>query len=84
MDRIPAKLPNTASRLIAMAASMAGSLDQVIAVMHCTEADVLKYLDGRIEPPWDQFDRLIFFIVTEQGKLMDKNRELLDAIRAKK
>jgi hypothetical protein len=31
-----------------------------------------------------ELDRLVFLIITEQRKLMDKNRELLAAYRAKK
>jgi hypothetical protein len=84
MDRIAGKLPNTTSRLIAMAASMVGSVDGVMAVMKCTEAEFLEYLDGQKEPSWMELDRLVFLIITEQRKLMDKNRELLAAYRAKK
>jgi hypothetical protein len=84
MDRVAGKLPNTTSRLIAMAASMVGSVDEVMATMKCSEADFLEYLDGQKEPPWVELDRLVFLIVTEQRKLMDKNRALLDAHRAKK
>jgi hypothetical protein len=84
MDRIPGKLPNTASRLIAMAASMLGSVEEVMAVMKSTEADFIEYCAGRKEPRWDELDRLIFLIVAEQQKLMVKNRQLLDAHREKK
>jgi hypothetical protein len=84
MDRVPGRLPNTTSRLIALAASMVGSVQDVMAVMKCSEADFLAYSEGRKEPPWAEFDRLILLIITEQRKLMDTNRSLLDAHRAKK
>jgi hypothetical protein len=84
MDRVPENLPNTTSRLIAMAASLVGSVNEVMVVMKSTEADFIEYCAGRKEPPWPELDRLIFLIITEQKKLMETNRALLDALHARK
>jgi hypothetical protein len=84
MDRVPEKLPNTTSRLIAMAASMLGCVNEVMVVMKSAEADFIEYCAGRKEPSWPEFDRLILLIITEQRNLMAKNRQLLDVHRARK
>jgi hypothetical protein len=83
MDRAPPKLPNTTSRLIAMAASLVGEAEQVRAHMACSAADFLEYCAGRKEPPMPEFDRLISLIVREQGKIIAANRELIARIRAR-
>ena len=83
MDRLPPKLPNTSSRLIAMAVSLVGSADHVRAEMGCSEADFLQYCDGRKEPVSPEFDKLVQLVVREQGKLIAANRELLAKIREK-
>ena len=69
MDRAPPKLPNTASRLIAM---------------QCSQADFHEYSDGRKEPSWPELDKLISLIVREQGIIIARNRDVLDALRSKK
>jgi hypothetical protein len=55
-----------------------------MVVMKSTEADFIEYCAGRKEPPWPELDRLIFLIITEQKKLMETNRALLDALHARK
>jgi hypothetical protein len=67
MDWVTEKLPNTSSRLIAMAVSLVGDPD-------CS---------GGKEPTWPELDRLVTRIIREQGKMMTKNRELFAQIRAK-
>lgn len=82
MDRAPAKLPNTSSRLIAMAVSLVGEVQTVALEMKCSNPDFLEYCAGRKEPPPEELDRLITLIVREQGRLISKNRQLLADIRA--
>jgi hypothetical protein len=82
MDRVPPKLPNTASRLIAMAVSLVGDAQAVALEMHSSGADFSDYAAGKKEPPREEFDRLVFLIVREQGKLIAKNRRLIAQIRA--
>lgn len=77
MDRAQSKLPNTASRLIAMAASLTGDPQSVKKAMLCSDADFLDYCAGAKEPPWHEMDRLITLMVREQGRLIAKNREFL-------
>jgi hypothetical protein len=77
MDRVPCKLPNTASRLIAMAASLVGSAHEVMVIMQCSEADFREYCDGRKDLLWPELDRLITLILREQGKIVAKNRVFL-------
>jgi hypothetical protein len=82
VDRTPGKLPNTTSRLIAMAASMLGSNDAVLKAMKCSAADFLCYCDGSKEPAWQELERLVTLIVTQQQKLIEENRQLLARHRA--
>jgi hypothetical protein len=82
MDRVPPKLPNTSSRLIAMAVSLLGAADQVVAEMRCSEEDFVLYCAGSKEPSWPELDRLITLIVREQGRMIAKNRELIASVRA--
>ena len=84
MDRIPPKLPNTSSRLIALAVSLVGSGQAVSAKMRCTEDDFRDYCAGTKEPSWPELDRLVSMIVREQGKMIAKNRELLNQMRTRK
>ena len=79
---MPPNLPNTSSRLIAMAVSLVGEVQSVALEMKCSNADFLEYCAGRKEPPLDELDRLISLIVREQGRLISKNRQLLADIRA--
>jgi hypothetical protein len=84
MDRVPGELPNTASRLIAMAVSLVGEAPQVRACMKCSDADFREYCEGRREPSFPELDRLIQLIVREQGKLIAQNREFLRRIRERR
>ena len=81
MERVPPKLPNTSSRLIAMAVSFVGEAQSVALEMKCSNVDFLEYCAGQKEPPLDELDRLIGLIVREQAKLIAQNRELLANIR---
>ena len=83
MDRVPRKLPNNSSRLIAMAASLVGEAELVRQEMECSQADFRAYCTGRREPPIAELDRLIQLIVREQGKEVARNRELLSQARAR-
>jgi hypothetical protein len=84
MDRAPSKLPNSASRLIAMAVSLVGSGDAVREHMRASQTDFTDYCAGQKEPGWSEFDRLIALIVREQGRMIAQNRELLSRIRQRK
>jgi hypothetical protein len=84
VDRAPPKLPNTTSRLIAMAASLGVGVEAIRQEMGCSASAFLEYVQGKKEPPWPEFDRLIQFIVREQGKMIVKNRELLSEIRVRR
>jgi hypothetical protein len=84
LDRVPPKLPNTSSRLIAMAVSLVGNVEAVRKEMGCSHEDFREYAASQKEPPWEQFDRLIQLIIREQGLLIAKTRELLTKIRDKK
>jgi hypothetical protein len=84
MDRAPDKLPNTSSRLIAMAVSLVGSALEVMAQMKSSEADFRAYCGGEKEPDGAEFSRLVSLIIREQGKLIAQNRELMAQIRARK
>ena len=75
---------NTASRLIAMAASLLGSTDEVQVVLRCSQSDFQMYRDGVKEPSWPELDRLVAVIVREQGTMIARNRELRAAIRRKR
>jgi hypothetical protein len=81
MERAPDKLPNTSSRLIAMAVSLVGEADQVRQAMQCSNEDFREYCAASKEPPGPEFDRLIQLIIREQGKMLAKNRELIGRIR---
>jgi hypothetical protein len=61
---------------------MLGSNDAVLKVMKCSAADFLCYCDGSKEPAWPELDRLVTLIVTEQRKLIERNREVLARHRA--
>ena len=67
-----------------MATSLGVSVEDVRQAMGCSNADFLEYIEGRKNPPWPEFDRLIQFIVHEQGKMIVRNRELMAEIRAKR
>jgi hypothetical protein len=77
MDRAPGKLPNTDSRLIAIAVSLVGDSKKVMDQMRCSEADFREYCENRKELPWPELDRLISLIIDEQGKAIATHRALL-------
>jgi hypothetical protein len=81
LERAPPKLPNTSSRLIAMAVSFVGEAQSVALEMKCSTVDFLEYCAGQKEPPLDELDRLIGLISREQAKLIAQNRELLAKMR---
>ena len=74
-------MPQTASRLIAMAVSLVGEAQSVMLEMRCSHAEFREYCLGLREPSSEEFERLVDLIVTEQRKLIDKNRELLAQLR---
>lgn len=84
MDRPPKKLPNSSSRLIAMAVNLSGDARHVQNIMKCTDEDFLQYRESRKNPTWPELDRLIALIVREQSQVIERNRELLARIRARK
>src|SRR5688572_2609845 len=84
LERVPPNLPNTCSRLIAMAVSFVGEAQSVALEMKCSNADFLEYCAGQKEPTMAEFDRLIGLIIREQTKLIATNRELLAKMRAAK
>ena len=84
MDRAPPTLPNTSSRLIAMAVSLVGEVEEVRKVMRCTQDDFRDYCASEKEPPWPELDRLIGLIISEQARMIAKNREFLAATRNKR
>jgi hypothetical protein len=84
LDRAPDKLPNTASRLIAMAASLVGDAQSVMMEMKCSIYDFHAYCAAQKEPPVEELDRLLKLIIREQGNLIAKNRELIATMRAKR
>ena len=84
MDRLAGKLPNTSSRLIAMAVSLVGSGQAVREHMRAAEADFSEYCTGQKEPSWPELDRLVTLIVREQGRMIAQNRALIARIRDRK
>lgn len=84
MEHVPPKLPNTCSRLIAMAVSFVGEAQSVALEMKCSNVDFLEYCAGQKEPPLAEFDRLIGLIIREQTRVIAENRELLARMQAPK
>ena len=82
MERAPEKLPNTASRLIAMAGSLVGGAEEVMQAMGCSSENFQAYRSGQKEPTWPELDRLVTLIVREQGKIIAQNRKVLAKTRA--
>jgi hypothetical protein len=66
-EQAPSKLPNTTSRLIAIAVSLVGDPGKVMEQMHCSEADFESYCAGLKEPEWPELDRLIALVVREHN-----------------
>jgi len=84
LESVAYERPNTGARLIAMAVSLAGSVEEVKACMRSTEADFLDYCAGVKELALDELDRLITLIIREQGKIIAQNRDLLLRAREKR
>jgi len=80
-DRAQPKLPNTTSRLIAVAVSFVGEAQSVMLEMKCSHADFREYCFGLKEPSAEELDRLVELIVVEQRKMIDQHRELLWQVR---
>ena len=68
MERVAQNLPNTCSRLLAMAVSFVGEAQSVALEMKCSNADFLEYCAGQKEPTMAELDRLIGLIIREQTK----------------
>lgn len=83
MERVPPKLPNTSSRLIAMAASLIGDLEAVCKEIGCSQPDFEAYCESEKELPWLERERLVEIIIREQKRLIAKNRELIAQINAR-
>jgi hypothetical protein len=83
LDRAPGKLPNTSSRLIAMAVSLIGEAEAVRKEIGCSHEDFREYCAGWKEPPMPHLERLLQIIIREQGKLIAQNRELIARVRGK-
>jgi hypothetical protein len=81
MDRAPAKLPNTTSRLIAMAIVLVGDAEDVRRIMGAADEDFAGYRSGDKEPPWQQFDRLIELIMARQREHIAESRRRLQDLK---
>jgi len=79
----PSKVPNTTSRLIAMAVSLVGEAQSVMLEMRCSHAEFREYCLSLREPTHEEFDRLLELIITEQRKMIDKYRELQAQVQEK-
>ena len=84
MDRPPAGLPTTTSRLIAMAILLVGDDEEVRRTMRAAGEDFALYRKGAKEPPWQQFDRLIELIIARQRQQIQETRRRLEQARKKK
>ena len=84
LDRVSEAQANTGARLIAMAVSLVGSVQEVKACMRSTEADFLDYCAGAKELGLAELDRLITLVIREQGKIIAQNRDLLQRAREKR
>jgi hypothetical protein len=80
-DRVPPRQPSASSRLIAMAVALVGEAQSVMLEMRCSHAEFREYTMGLREPTAEELERLLELIVSEQRKLLDKNRELQAQIR---
>jgi hypothetical protein len=67
-----------------MAVSLLGDRSKVMEEMRCSEADFSLYCSGQKELPFPELSRLISLIIDKQRMAIDKNREALSAIRAKR
>jgi hypothetical protein len=75
---------STASRLIAMAASLVGDAETVRKELGCSLEDFRAYIESRKDLPWPELDRLIGLIVREQGNIIATNRELTAKARERR
>ena len=82
MDRAPRKLPNIASRLIAMACAMV-SAEHVREAMGASPEDFELYQAGAKEPLAHEFHCLVDLIVEKQSEQVKRSRDLLKQIREK-
>jgi len=83
--REPAPIDRIASRLIAMAARLCGGdMEKVRQRMGCSSSDFDDYLAARKTPSNPEFDRVVALIIEEQDKIIEKNRAVLAAMRAKR
>jgi hypothetical protein len=80
-ERALEKLPNTASRLIALAVSLIGGATEVMKAMGCSAQDFQAYCSGQKEPTWPEIDRLTALIVREQERVIAQNREAMAKAR---
>ena len=72
----------TTSKLISMAASLAGSNDAVREVMRASEKDFALYQSGEREAPADEFTRLLGLILKKQSEEIQRFRSRLRSSRA--
>jgi hypothetical protein len=72
-----------ASRLISMAVSLVGDIEEVSKELMCSSKELVEYCAAKKQLTQAQFDMLLGIIFREQGKLIAKNRELLGQIREK-
>ena len=80
MERAPQNLPNTSSRLVAMAVRLLGSRSALQARLRWSDEQLELYSSGRGEPSFDEFAGLVSLIVDEQRAVIEKNRVLLSEI----
>jgi len=81
LERMPRKPPNAASRLIAMAVTLVGEAQSVMLEMRCSHAEFREYTLGLREPTAEELDRLLELIISEQRKMIERNRELAAQLR---
>ena len=79
MERAPEILPNTTSRLIAMALLLVSDEEVVRRSMGASAEDFTLYREGKKEPPWPAFDGLVELIVSRQRERMARTRVRLRA-----
>jgi hypothetical protein len=83
LDRLPDSMERIASRLIAMAVSLTGDVEEIRKAMNCSSEDLLEYSAAKKQPTRAQFDALFEIVIREQGNLIAKNREPLAQMREK-
>lgn len=68
------------SELLEIAAKLLGSDVELRTQMKWSAADLAAYRAGKTNLPWTEYDRLVALIIREQGKLLEKNKQLLRAL----